>query len=119
MFSTEEMKHLVSERFIDDLISTPWDQIASMPDDVNDALSEWTNNFSLILEKHAPLRQRMVTEKYFPWLTTEFKKVTHVRDKLKKTAVKTESEILMSAYRQVRNKVNKNECFSKEGIFFF
>ena len=77
------MKHFVSERFIEDLVSTPWEQIASMPDDVNDAVSEWTNKFSVILEKHAPLRQRRVTEKYCPWLTTEFKKLTRVRDKLK------------------------------------
>ena len=51
---TRRMKHFVSEKFIDDLISTPWDQIAGMPDDVNDAVSDWTNMFSLILEKHAP-----------------------------------------------------------------
>ena len=42
-------------------------------DDVNVVVSKCTNIFSLILEKHAPTRNRRVSDKFCPWLTSDFK----------------------------------------------
>ena len=52
---------------------------------------------------------RRVSERYSPWLTPELKRMIKSRDKIKASAIKNKSEILMAAYRQLRNKVN-NTC---------
>ena len=46
-----------------------------------------------------------VSEKFCPWVNKELKGLMRSRDKLKKTATRTKSPILMEAYRQLRNKV--------------
>ena len=47
-----------------------------------------------------------VSEKYCPWNDKELKGLMRTRDKLKKSAVKSKSSLIMDSYRQVRNKVN-------------
>ena len=61
---------------------------------------------SLIIEKHAPLRQRRVSDRYCPWITSELKTTMRSRDKVKNSAVKHGSALLMQAYRHIRNRVN-------------
>ncbi len=46
-----------------------------------------------------------VSEKYCPWIDGDLRDLIHTRDKLKKSAVKSKSPLLMESYRQVRNKV--------------
>ena len=38
-------------------------------DDINIIVDQRTEMFSLILEKHAPVRNRWVSENFCPWLT--------------------------------------------------
>ena len=73
---------------------------------VSSIVDNFTYLLSTVIEKHAPLRTMGVSNKVTPWLTTEFKKFARSRDKLKTAAVKHKSSILMSCYRQMRNKVN-------------
>ncbi|XP_065056335.1 uncharacterized protein LOC135684631 [Rhopilema esculentum] len=47
-----------------------------------------------------------VSEKYCPWIDKDLRDLMHTRDKLKKSAVKGKSSILMDSYRKIRNKVN-------------
>ena len=56
---------------------------------------------SMINEKHAPLRKRRVAERYTPWYTSELTKLSKVRDKIKKAAVKNQSDLLLAAYKQI------------------
>ena len=62
-----------------------------------------------------------VSEKYCPWINEDLKKLMRSRDKLKKAANKTKSEILMNSYKHVRNQVNSlnvqfsNKIISQEG----
>ena len=70
------------------------------------AVNNFTYLLSTVIEKHAPLRTMSVSDKVTPWLTTEFNRLAHSRDKLKTASVKHKSSILMSCYRQTRNKVN-------------
>ena len=102
-----------SADFINDLLSIDWNGIVNNNDDVNLIVEQWTSSFSLILEKHAPLRERRVSEKFCPWLTKDLKLLSAARDKLKKQAVRSNSEILMQAHRLMRNKVNKLNTESK------
>ena len=80
--------------------------IALNGDDINIIVEQWTNVFSLILEKHAPVLSRRVSENFGPWLTKELKQLSVTRDRLQKQAVHSKSNIFMEAYRQIRNKVN-------------
>ena len=52
--------------------------------------------------KYFPLRNG----KHWPWIDKSLRDLMCTRDKLKKSAVKGKSPILMNSYRQIRNKVN-------------
>ena len=105
--TTRQLKNFDQADFINDLLQVDWKGIVSNGDDINLIVEQWTTMFSLILEKHAPLRNRRVSEKFSPWLTKDLKQMSATRDRLKKQAVRSKSKILMEAYRQIRNKVNK------------
>ena len=83
-------------------------------------VQNWTNILSLVVEKHAPLIERRVSDKSTPWLNPEIKKMFRTRDKLKTAAIKSRSNILLKAYKQVRNRTNamnsklKKEYFTDE-----
>ena len=115
--STRQLKNFNSADFIHDLLSIDWNGIVNNNDDVNLIVEQWTSSFSLILEKHAPLRERRVSDKFCPWLTKDLKLMSAARDKLKKQAVRSNSEIMMQVHRQMRNKVNKLNTESKRVYF--
>ena len=79
----------------------------SETDDINELVNHWTNTFSLIVDKHAPLCEMRVSEKYCPWIDRNLKDLMRTRDKLKKSAVKSKSAPLLDSYRHVHNKVNR------------
>ena len=89
-------------------------------DDINTLVNDWSTLFSLIIEKHAPLKEMRVSEKYCPWIDKDPKGLMRARDRLKTTALKRKSPILIDAYRQARNRVNslnielKKQYFSKK-----
>ena len=72
---------------------------------------------SLILEKHASVRNRRVSEKFSRWLTKDWKQLFATKDRLKKQAVRSISKISMESYRQTRNKVNKLNIDLKREFF--
>ena len=55
---------------------------------------------------HAPLQDMRVSNKYSPWLNSDFRKLSRQRDRIKTAAVRRKSAILMDAYKQLRNKAN-------------
>ena len=83
-------------------------------------VNKWSYLLSLVIEKHAPLTELKVSDRYSPWLTKEFKALARTRYKVKIMAIKKNSSILMASHRYVRNQVNnlnknlKREYFSKE-----
>ncbi len=84
--STRQMKNFDQNKFVNDLLEVDWKGIVQNTDDIDVVVNNWTSIFSLILEKHAPIRERRVSEKFCPWLTDEFKVMCKARDKLKKTS---------------------------------
>ncbi len=118
--STRKLKNFNSDNFLSDLGQIDWDNIVSSSKDINEAVNKWSYLLSLVIEKHAPLTEFKVSDKYSPWLTKEFKALACTRDKLKSLAIKNNSSILMASYRHVRNRVNnlnkslKREYFSKK-----
>ena len=101
------MKNFSEEDFLKDLRNVDWKKIVTSTDNISLIVEQWSNMFSIILEKHAPTQNRRVSEKFSPWLTKEFKLLCKSRDRLKKLAVSSKSDILMQAYREMRNRVNK------------
>ena len=73
--------------------------------DINLLVNYWSEMFSLIIEKHAPLSEMRVSEKYCPWIDKDLRDLMRTRDKIKKSAVKGKSPILMDSDRQIRNNV--------------
>ena len=62
--------------------------------------------FSMIIDKHAPIMQMRVSEKYCPWINKDLKALMRNRDRMKRVALKRKSSVMTEAYRQLRNKVN-------------
>ena len=112
------MKNFDKDLFLSDLASVDWSAIVYNSDDVDSAVCQWSRTRSDIIEKHAPLGERRVTERFSPWITPELKQLLRARDKLKIKAVKAKSQLLMNAYKQMRCKANnlnrklKREHFS-------
>ena len=52
------------------------------------------------------LSEMRVSERYCPWIDKDLWDLMRVRDKIKNSAVKRKSPILMDSNRQIRNKVN-------------
>ena len=115
--SSRQMKNFSESQFLDDLQKVDWKGIVSHTVDVNIIVEQWTTMFSLVLEKHAPLRNRRVSERFCPWLTKEFKLMCASRDKLRKQAIRSKSDILFDAYKQLRNNVNKVNIDLKRDYF--
>ena len=75
-------------------------------DDINFLVNHCSETFSLIIEKYAPLSEIRVSEKNCSWIDENLRDLMRIRDKLKNSAVKDKSPILMESYRKIRNKVN-------------
>ena len=100
------MKNFSEEAFLNDVASIDWKQVLGNSDHINVLVNNWASNFSAIIEKHAPLRQIRVSERYCPWVNENLKGLIRTMDRLKKAAVKCNSQILMASYKQVRNRFN-------------
>ena len=72
---------------------------------------------AMIIPKHARILERRFSERYSPWLTSDLKHMFRSRDELKMAAVKKKSEVLMAAYKQLRNKVNSTRKRLKRDYF--
>ena len=69
-------------------------------------MSNWSKLFSLVTEKHAPVQNMRVSDKYCPRVNADLRALIKSRDKLKLAACKNKSKLLISSYRQLRNKIN-------------
>ena len=106
MIKTRKMKNFNEQAFLSDVAGINWEQMLTETDDINVLVNHWTSTFSLIIDKHAPLCEMRVSEKYCPWIDRDQRDLMRTRDKLKKSAVKGKSAPLLDSYRHVRNKVN-------------
>ena len=111
------MKNFNEELFHNDLAAITWQRILICSQGINEVVQNWTNILSLVVGRHAPLIERRVSGKSTPWLNPEIKKVFRTRDKLKTAAVKSRSNILLAAYKQVRNRTNAMNSKLKREYF--
>ena len=78
------MKNFGQNAFLSDVSNICWEYIVSKTDDVNYSVCEWTNLFSLTIEKHDPLNQIRVSKKCTLWINKELKTLMRTRDGLKR-----------------------------------
>ena len=114
---TRSMKNFKEDEFLSDVSSICWGRVFQQTDDINTLVNDWSNLFSLVIEKHAPLKEMRVSEKYCPWIDKDLKGLMMTRDRLKKAALKSKSPILMDSYRQARNRVNSLNVQLKKQYF--
>ena len=117
MITTRSMKYFEENAFLSDVAGICWENALSQTDDIDVLVKDFSELFSLIIDKHAPIKSLRVSERYCPWINKGLRELMRDRDKLKKTAVKSGSPNLMSAYRQLRNKVNKMNVELKRQYF--
>ena len=60
--------------------------IVSPSDEINLLVQSWSNLFSCIIEKHAPLKTIHVSDKHYTWISNDFKGLIGSRDKLNRAA---------------------------------
>ena len=65
-------------------------------------MSNWSNLFSSVIEKHAPVQKMRVSDKFCPWVNADLRALIKSWDKLKLAASKNKSKLLMSSYRHLR-----------------
>ena len=70
-------------------------------------VDDWCNLFSMVIDKHAPIKTMRVFEKYCAWINKDLKGLIRERDGLKKEGVKHNSSFLIESYRELRDRVNK------------
>ena len=94
MIKTCKMKTFNEQAFLSDVAGINLEQMLNETDDINVLVNHWTNIFSLIVDKHAPLCEMRVSEKYCPWIDRDLRDLMLTRDKLKGSAVKSKSALL-------------------------
>ena len=70
-----------------------------------------------VIDKHAPCRTIRVRNKPSPWLNSNIKQMMFQRDWLKKKAVRTGTPKDWTAYRTLRNSVNKEIRLAKKSFY--
>ena len=50
-----------------------WERVVSKPVDIDVLVDDWSNLFSMIIEKHAPITSMWVSETYSPWINKDIK----------------------------------------------
>ena len=61
MIKTRKMKNFNKEVFLADVSGICWEQMLTGTDDIDVLVNNWSDLFSLIIEKHAPITEMRVT----------------------------------------------------------
>ena len=94
-----------------------WDELVYRTGDTSTMANDWSSLLSAVIEKHAPIRETMVSDKNSLWVNSELKCLMKSKDKLKKVAVKHKSPAMMSCYKKARNAVNNHNVSLKKQYF--
>ena len=89
VIKTRSMKNFDETAFFADVSRINWDGVVSRPVDIKVLVDDWSNLFSMIIDKHALLKSIRVSEKYCRWINKYLKGLIRERDKLKKQQLNT------------------------------
>ena len=91
IIKTRSMKHLDENAFLADVSNIWLEGALGETDDVNVLVQKWSTLFSLIIDRHTPLKSSKVSEKYCSWINKDLRCLTRSRGRLKKAAVRGNS----------------------------
>ena len=91
MIKTRKMKIFNEEAFLAEVSGMSWEQMLIGTDDIDVHESNWSNLFSLVIKKHAPMTVMRVSEKYWPWMDKDLRKLMQTRNRLKKSLQQKEN----------------------------
>ena len=111
------MNSFNEQMLLNDVASINWLRALCQTDDINILVSNWSNLFSSVIEKHAPVQEMRVSDKNCSWVNADRRTLIRSRDKLKLAASENKSKLLMSSYRHLRNKVNSLKTKLKRQYF--
>ena len=112
------LKHYNKEAFRKDLANANWESIMEVSD-VNIMYAEWEKLFINILDKHAPIHQRRVRNKYSPHINAELKCKMFLRDFYKKKHRFSGNSNDWLEYKKLRNIVNIEHANAKKDYFAY
>ena len=67
------MKKFSEEAILRDVASIDWEHALGFSSDANLLFQQFSDVFSEMTEKHAPLRQIRVSEEFCPWINSDLK----------------------------------------------
>ena len=82
------------------------DQLENLSIKIIEMWLTWKTSFLEVSNVHAPLRSKCVRGSKSPWITTELKKMMHLRDRLKIKAIRSGDAIDWNNFKRARNNVN-------------
>ena len=94
-------KRFDEQKFIADVKSADF---SFETDELNENYSALTNAFSLIVDKHAPLKKKIVRDNHVPFITKDLRKAIYTRNKLKNRFIKNPTEVNENLHKRQRNK---------------
>ena len=95
------MKNISTENFLRDLEQKHWNNISYF-EDPNKMWEIWKCKLMEVIDKHAPLRSRRISNRKSPWITNDLRREIFNRDYLKKKAVSSNNPDAWDQYRQIR-----------------
>ena len=93
-------KKFHEEKFLNDLKET---NIIMNEKDPTQNYQSLTKKFLTIVNKHAPLKKKIVRENQAPFMTKEFQKTIYTRSRLTNKMNKNPTEKNITAYKRQRN----------------
>ena len=104
--TTRDYSKFQHQTYKNDLRNAPW-ELVLYETSLNKAWSLFKTLLKNIVDKHAPVKEKLVRGKDCQWMTKEIKQEVKNRDSCLKKARRTNTENDWSSYRQVKNVTNK------------
>ena len=115
-FITKIIKNINEQKFLEDVKNT---NFCFNLDDPNENYELITDLFSKIVNKHAPLKKKLLRGNQAPFINKELRKAIYDRSRLRNRFCKTPTEENEKLYRKRRNKCASipkksiRNCFNK------
>ena len=104
------------DSFKKDLSKVDWEAILAL-NNIDAAIEQFQSQFTLILDQHAPVKQRKVRNKYAPYISSELRQQMFRRDTIKKRFRRTKDLKDWEKFVQLRNKVNIDKTKAKKSYY--
>ena len=95
MIKTRKMKGFDEQAFLSYVSSIFWERIFDKTDNVNTLVSNSSSIFSFTVDKHAPLVEMWVSDKYYLRINRDLNKLIQTRERLKRLLLKGSLHIFL------------------------